>query len=66
MGFTCGTFDLELVKLDVMDCVHDRNWHVLMLYSLRVLFAKPKISSEDTLGAKMSTCVHSRKDGRVV
>jgi len=23
MGFTCGTFDLELVKLDVTDCVHD-------------------------------------------
>jgi hypothetical protein len=23
MGFTCGTFDLELVKLDVVDCVHD-------------------------------------------
>ena len=22
-GFTCGTFDLELVKLDVADCVHD-------------------------------------------
>ena len=25
-GFTCGTLDLELVKLDVADCVHDRNW----------------------------------------
>jgi hypothetical protein len=24
MGFTCGTFDLELVMLDVADCVHDR------------------------------------------
>ena len=24
--FTCGTFDLELVKLNVTDCVHDRNW----------------------------------------
>jgi hypothetical protein len=22
-GFTCETFDLELVKLDVVDCVHD-------------------------------------------
>jgi len=23
MGFTCRTFDLELVKLDVADCIHD-------------------------------------------
>ena len=23
MGFTCGTFDLELVMLDVVDCVHN-------------------------------------------
>jgi len=22
-GFTCGTFNLELVKLDVVDCIHD-------------------------------------------
>ena len=22
-GFTCGTFDLELVMLDVVDCVHN-------------------------------------------
>jgi len=22
-GFACGTFDLELVKLDVADCVYD-------------------------------------------
>ena len=24
-GFTYGTFDLELVKLDVADCIHDSN-----------------------------------------
>jgi hypothetical protein len=23
-GFTCGTFDLKLIKLDVVDCIHDR------------------------------------------
>jgi len=23
VGFTCGTFDLELWELDVVDCVHD-------------------------------------------
>jgi len=26
MGFTCGTFDLELVMLDVADCVRDSGW----------------------------------------
>jgi hypothetical protein len=25
-GFTCGTFDLKLVTLDVVDCVHDTSY----------------------------------------
>jgi hypothetical protein len=28
-GFTCGTFVLELWKLDVVDCVHD-SWCVVL------------------------------------
>ncbi len=42
------------------------NWHILTLYSLRILFAKLRISSKGTLGTKVSTCVCCGKDGSVV
>jgi len=44
---------------------HGGNWHVLTSYNLRVLFAKPRISSEGVLGAKTSACVQrALREGR--
>src|SRR6266851_8461333 len=44
---------------------HGGNWHILMSYNLRVLFAKPRISSEGALSAKTSACVrHALREGQ--
>jgi hypothetical protein len=43
-GFTCGTFNLELGELDVMDCVHNTFHHIEMQTAMNTPTSSPTVS----------------------